>query len=189
MLDCSLPGVAAFQTFLTGRFTVFPDTSGRLAWKQVDEWLALPNVWIPIPSERHGEVMRELIADPGVLGNLVSDAHRACIGALREKGFLRPYRRRRVERRALNRALELALIEIFEVAPEVPEPLALEAIVERVVFRDTNLLTETTGIISDIQYMASYVKAVAIHPPRPATSALPPIIAIRPKVCTVTCIR
>ncbi len=26
------------------------------AWQQVEEWLASPMVWIPSPTERHGEI-------------------------------------------------------------------------------------------------------------------------------------
>ena len=48
--------------------------------------------------------------------------------------------------------------------------------------------TETIGIASEIQYMVSYDSVFASHPPAPATTALPPTIAMRPRVCMVTCI-
>jgi hypothetical protein len=37
------------------------------AWQPVEEWLASPTVWIPSPTERHGEILRKLQSrlDPG----------------------------------------------------------------------------------------------------------------------------
>lgn len=49
------------------------------AWHQVMGWLACDTAWIPQPTERHPEVLRELIAPPGVHGNLVPDAHLAAL--------------------------------------------------------------------------------------------------------------
>jgi uncharacterized protein len=49
------------------------------AWEQVAAWLACETVWIPSPTERHADVLAELLAQPGVHGNLVSDAHLATL--------------------------------------------------------------------------------------------------------------
>ncbi len=49
------------------------------AWEQVVAWLACETVWIPSPTERHADVLAELLAQPGVHGNLVSDAHLAAL--------------------------------------------------------------------------------------------------------------
>jgi toxin-antitoxin system PIN domain toxin len=49
------------------------------AWKQVESWLACEPVWIPQPTERHTEVLAELLAQHGMYGNLVSDAHLAAL--------------------------------------------------------------------------------------------------------------
>jgi toxin-antitoxin system PIN domain toxin len=49
------------------------------AWQQVRGWLASEPVWIPEPTERHPDVLGELLALPGVHGNLVSDAHLAAL--------------------------------------------------------------------------------------------------------------
>jgi toxin-antitoxin system PIN domain toxin len=49
------------------------------AWEQVAAWLACEPVWIPQPTERHSDVLGELLALPGVHGNLVSDAHVAAL--------------------------------------------------------------------------------------------------------------
>lgn len=49
------------------------------AWQQVEEWLALPGVWIPEPTEHHAKVLGELLLSANVSGNLVPDAHLAAI--------------------------------------------------------------------------------------------------------------
>ena len=45
----------------------------------VDGWLAQSVVTIVAPGSRHSDVLRELLADLGTAGNLVSDAHLAAL--------------------------------------------------------------------------------------------------------------
>jgi toxin-antitoxin system PIN domain toxin len=49
------------------------------AWQQVSAWLACEPVWIPQPTERHADVLADLLALPGMQGNLVTDAHLAAL--------------------------------------------------------------------------------------------------------------
>jgi toxin-antitoxin system PIN domain toxin len=49
------------------------------AWHQVRAWLACETAWIPQPTERHADLLNELLALPGVHGNLVPDAHLAAL--------------------------------------------------------------------------------------------------------------
>ncbi|RLB52423.1 MAG: VapC toxin family PIN domain ribonuclease [Deltaproteobacteria bacterium] len=49
------------------------------AWAQVDEWLSLPGVWTPLPTERHAEVLGRLLVRTGSSANLVPDAHLAAL--------------------------------------------------------------------------------------------------------------
>ena len=49
------------------------------AWQQVSLWLACEPAWIPLPTERHADVLGKLLAEPGVYGNLVPDAHLAAL--------------------------------------------------------------------------------------------------------------
>lgn len=49
------------------------------AWKQVHDWLACEPVWTPLPTERHAARLGDLLAEPGVQGNLVPDAHLAAL--------------------------------------------------------------------------------------------------------------
>jgi len=49
------------------------------AWRQVSQWLECEPVWIPLPTERHADVLGKLLAEPSVYGNLVPDAHLAAL--------------------------------------------------------------------------------------------------------------
>lgn len=51
----------------------------RDAWRQVRAWLACEPVWVPQPTDRHADILDELIALPGVHANLVPDAHLAAL--------------------------------------------------------------------------------------------------------------
>jgi toxin-antitoxin system PIN domain toxin len=49
------------------------------AWRQVRSWLACESAWIPQPTDRHVDVVSELLALPGIQGNLIPDAHLAAL--------------------------------------------------------------------------------------------------------------
>jgi uncharacterized protein len=49
------------------------------AMRQVDEWLARPAAHVLHPGERHAGILAGLLADVGVGGNLVNDAHLAAL--------------------------------------------------------------------------------------------------------------
>jgi uncharacterized protein len=49
------------------------------AWTQVKDWLGCETVWVPVPTERHPDLLGELLKLPGVHGNLVPDAHLAAL--------------------------------------------------------------------------------------------------------------
>lgn len=49
------------------------------AWDQVRSWLDCATAWIPQPTERHAEVLGELLGAAGVHANLVPDAHLAAL--------------------------------------------------------------------------------------------------------------
>lgn len=48
------------------------------AWRQVEEWLALPSVWIPLPAERHPRILADFLAAE-TRSDLVMDAHLAAL--------------------------------------------------------------------------------------------------------------
>lgn len=49
------------------------------ACTQVEAWLALAPVWIPQPSDNHGQILTGLLRATGARGNLTSDAHLAAL--------------------------------------------------------------------------------------------------------------
>jgi hypothetical protein len=49
------------------------------AWTFVDEWLAVPTVWVPQPTEAHADVLGSLVRRHHLTGHLVPDAHLAAI--------------------------------------------------------------------------------------------------------------
>ena len=49
------------------------------AWDQVSNWLAAEPAWIPEPTPAHAEVLRRLVVDGDLRGNLIPDAHLAAL--------------------------------------------------------------------------------------------------------------
>ena len=73
------PTILAFVRITTNA-RLFPrPLSVTDAWHHVEEWLALPNVWIPREGERHSEIVGRLLRETTAAANLVSDAHLAAI--------------------------------------------------------------------------------------------------------------
>jgi toxin-antitoxin system PIN domain toxin len=52
-----------------------PDT----AWARVRDWLGAGPTWVPRPTERHAEILGDLVARYDVRGNLVPDAQLAAL--------------------------------------------------------------------------------------------------------------
>lgn len=50
-----------------------------VAWQQIGRWLTGEPSWIPIPTERHPEILGEMLSSPGIYGNHVHDAHLAAL--------------------------------------------------------------------------------------------------------------
>jgi toxin-antitoxin system PIN domain toxin len=49
------------------------------AWRQVDAWLRMPNVWIPVPTPQHAAIMTELCGASQLAADDVPDAHLASL--------------------------------------------------------------------------------------------------------------
>jgi toxin-antitoxin system PIN domain toxin len=49
------------------------------AWRQVRAWLACEIAWVPQPTERHADLLDQLLALPSVHANLAPDAHLAAL--------------------------------------------------------------------------------------------------------------
>ncbi|MBI2325091.1 MAG: PIN domain-containing protein [Chloroflexi bacterium] len=69
----------AFLRLSTSRSVFESPLSPDESFDLVDGWLARPNAVVVHPTERHGALLRELLAPLGAAGNLVSDAHLAAL--------------------------------------------------------------------------------------------------------------
>ena len=49
------------------------------AWALVEEWLAAPAAWVPVPTDRHAAVLGDLVRRYRTAGKLVPDAHLAAL--------------------------------------------------------------------------------------------------------------
>lgn len=49
------------------------------AWGLVKDWLATDNVWIPVPTSRHADVLGRFLVGGDLRGNLATDAHLAAL--------------------------------------------------------------------------------------------------------------
>jgi len=74
------PSLLAFLRLVTNaRIFERPEAIGS-AWRQVEDWLGCPCVWIPQPTETHREILARLLtAAESVQANLVPDAHLAAL--------------------------------------------------------------------------------------------------------------
>jgi toxin-antitoxin system PIN domain toxin len=73
------PALLAFLRIATNPRAFRSPLTMEEAWHQVTTWLSAETVWTPEPTERHAAVLGELLALPGVYGNLVPDAHLAAL--------------------------------------------------------------------------------------------------------------
>jgi toxin-antitoxin system PIN domain toxin len=73
------PSLLAFLRLVTNpRIFSKPETTAS-AWEQVEAWLASSAVWIPLPTDRHQEVLRSLLQAASTRANLIPDAHLAAL--------------------------------------------------------------------------------------------------------------
>jgi uncharacterized protein len=69
----------AFQRISTHpRASINPLSPSR-AWSFVADWLDTDATWVPVPGERHAEIVHDLIVAGDLRGNLVTDAHLAAL--------------------------------------------------------------------------------------------------------------
>ena len=69
----------AFIRITTNPRAFRPPASIAVAWRQVEDWLDCPRVWIPAPGANHRAVLGHLLRSSNSSANLVQDAHLAAI--------------------------------------------------------------------------------------------------------------
>ena len=72
------PSILAFLRLVTNPRLFSPPVAFADAWKQVEEWLERPCVWIPTPTEDHPVALAPLIRQC-TDSRLIPDAHLAAI--------------------------------------------------------------------------------------------------------------
>lgn len=70
---------SAFVRVATHPRALAQPLSGAAAFDQVRAWLAAPTAWIPTPTDRHAEILGELISKYDLRGNRVPDGHLAAL--------------------------------------------------------------------------------------------------------------
>jgi uncharacterized protein len=73
------PTILAFLRISTHPRALGRPLSIETAWSVVRSWLDRPNVIVPVPTERHADVLGRLLTSGRVFGNHTSDAHLAAL--------------------------------------------------------------------------------------------------------------
>lgn len=71
--------LAAFLRISTHPRATREPLAPGVAWAQIESWLAAPAAWTPTPTDRHAEVLGELVDAHQLAGNLIPDAHLATL--------------------------------------------------------------------------------------------------------------
>lgn len=71
--------LAAFMRIATHPRAAAQPLTPAEAWEHVEEWLAVPTVWVPGATDQHAEVFGGLVARYNLAGNLIPDAHVAAL--------------------------------------------------------------------------------------------------------------
>jgi toxin-antitoxin system PIN domain toxin len=69
----------AFVRIVSNPVIVRAPLTPAAAWRYAVQWLALPNVWIPLPGEQHAKVLGELLGNVRTTSRMVPDAHLAAL--------------------------------------------------------------------------------------------------------------
>ena len=73
------PSLLAFQRISTHPRASASPLSPAQAWSYITDWLDADATWVPAPGDRHADILRRLVVDGDLHGNLVTDAHLAAL--------------------------------------------------------------------------------------------------------------
>ncbi len=71
--------LAAFVRIATHPRAAAQPLTPDQAWAHVEDWLAVPIVWIPVVTDQHAAVFGGLVTKYLLAGNLIPDAHLAAL--------------------------------------------------------------------------------------------------------------
>jgi toxin-antitoxin system PIN domain toxin len=69
----------AFVRLASNPLVVRAPVTVSAAWGQASEWLESPVAWVPVPTERHREIVAALLEPGWMTSRLVPDAHLAAL--------------------------------------------------------------------------------------------------------------
>jgi uncharacterized protein len=73
------PSVLGFIRLVSNPRVFERPESVAKAWKQAEAWLRCPACWVPVPGDRHEDILHRLLDSPGLRSNHVPDAHLAAL--------------------------------------------------------------------------------------------------------------
>lgn len=73
------PSLLAFLRLSINKRLLTRPLSASTAWAQVAAWLSVPVVWVPVPTERHQQLLADLMRTSVSSHALVTDAHLAAL--------------------------------------------------------------------------------------------------------------
>jgi hypothetical protein len=73
------PSLLAFLRLVTNPRMYSPPATAADAWQRIEDWLARPAAWVPVPGSRHQQVLGGIVRECRPTGNLVPDAHLAAL--------------------------------------------------------------------------------------------------------------
>ena len=73
------PSLLAFVRLATNPLVVRRPATSQQAWRQAREWLSAEQAWVPIPTDRHTDIVGSFLETPWMTSRLVPDAHLAAL--------------------------------------------------------------------------------------------------------------
>jgi uncharacterized protein len=73
------PSLLAFLRLATNPLVVRQPATMPVAWQQIKEWLGADPAWVPLPTDRHAELVGRFCAESWMTSRLVPDAHLAAL--------------------------------------------------------------------------------------------------------------
>ncbi|MGL4744341.1 MAG: TA system VapC family ribonuclease toxin, partial [Dermatophilaceae bacterium] len=73
------PTLLAFVRIRTNPRAFAEPLTAAEAWQYVEEWLAAPAAWLPVPTRGHTGILGDLVRRHHLVGNALPDGHLAAL--------------------------------------------------------------------------------------------------------------